>query len=107
MKKRTYYILGGAVLLMILLASVFGGGPEVPQVTTDTIGRHRIVETVIASGRIQPEVEVKVSAEASTLDDAPIRQLCMSPPMRALWAVVPHEPGCRNLHRNLPCSPVQ
>ena len=75
MKKRTYYILGGAVLLMILLASVFGGGPEVPQVTTDTIGRHRIVETVIASGRIQPEVEVKVSAEVSgQLIELPVRE---------------------------------
>ena len=31
----------------------------------EPVGRHRIVETVIASGRIQPEVEVKVSAEVS------------------------------------------
>ena len=75
MKKRRYYILGGVILLMILLATVFGGGPEMPTVNTDTIGRHRIVETVIASGRIQPEVEVKVSAEVSgQLIELPVRE---------------------------------
>jgi HlyD family secretion protein len=75
MKKRRYYILGGAILLMIVLASVFGGGPEMPTVNTDDIGRHRIVETVIASGRIQPEVEVKVSAEVSgQLIELPVRE---------------------------------
>ena len=75
MKKRTYYILGGAVLFMIVLAAIMGGGPEVPAVETDTVGRHRIVETVIASGRIQPEVEVKVSAEVSgQLIELPVRE---------------------------------
>lgn len=73
--KRLYYILGGGVLLLIVLASVFGGGPEVPRAETDTIQRHRIVETVIASGRIQPEVEVKVSAEVSgQLIELPVRE---------------------------------
>lgn len=46
-----------------------------PTVNTDDIGRHRIVETVIASGRIQPEVEVKVSAEVSgQLIELPVRE---------------------------------
>ena len=73
--KRLYYILGGGVLLMVLLATALGGGPEVPSVETDTVGRHRIVETVIASGRIQPEVEVKVSAEVSgQLIELPVRE---------------------------------
>ncbi len=73
--KRLYYILGGGVLLLIVLASVLGGGPEIPRAETDTIQRHRIVETVIASGRIQPEVEVKVSAEVSgQLIELPVRE---------------------------------
>ena len=73
--KRLFYILGGGVLLLMILASVFGGGPEVPKVETDTVERHRIVETVIASGRIQPEVEVKVSAEVSgQLIELPVRE---------------------------------
>ena len=75
MKKRKYYIFGGVILLLIILASVFGGGPEMPTVNTEEVGRHRIVETVIASGRIQPEVEVKVSAEVSgQLIELPVRE---------------------------------
>lgn len=73
--KRIYYFIGGAVLLMIGLASAFGGGPELPIVETAKVERHRIVETVIASGRIQPEVEVKVSAEVSgQLIELPVRE---------------------------------
>jgi HlyD family secretion protein len=73
--KRLLYILGGGVLLLIILASIFGGGPDVPTVETDTVQRHRIIETVIASGRIQPEVEVKVSAEVSgQLIELPVRE---------------------------------
>lgn len=73
--KRILLILGGGVLLLIILASVFGGGPDNPSVETDTVQRHRIVETVIASGRIQPEVEVKVSAEVSgQLIELPVRE---------------------------------
>ncbi len=73
--KRIYYIIGGGVVLMVILSSVFGGGPTLPSVETDTVQRHRIVETVIASGRIQPEVEVKVSAEVSgQLIELPVRE---------------------------------
>ncbi|MBL6645387.1 MAG: efflux RND transporter periplasmic adaptor subunit [Flavobacteriales bacterium] len=74
-RKRLYTILGGGVLLLLILATVFGRGPETPRVETDTVARHRIVETVIASGRIQPEVEVKVSAEVSgQLIELPVRE---------------------------------
>ena len=73
--KRIYFMLGGGILLLVLLASIFGGGPDLPSVETDIIGRHRIIETVIASGRIQPEVEVKVSAEVSgQLIELPVRE---------------------------------
>ena len=74
-RKRLFLFLGGGLLLLIILASAFGGGPSVPSVETETLGRHRIVETVIASGRIQPEVEVKVSAEVSgQLIELPVRE---------------------------------
>lgn len=73
--KRRYFILGGGVLLLLMVAAKFGGGPQVPRVETDQVGQHRIVETVIASGRIQPEVEVKVSAEVSgQLIELPVRE---------------------------------
>lgn len=73
--QRTLILLGGGVLLLLVLAAVFGRGPELPRADVETVGRNRIVETVIASGRIQPEVEVKVSAEVSgQLIELPVRE---------------------------------
>ena len=73
--KRTLLILGGVIVVLAVLSAIIGGGPETPQVDTETIGRNRIVETVIASGRIQPEVEVKISAEVSgQLIELPVRE---------------------------------
>lgn len=75
LSKRTLMLLGGGVLLLLVVAAVFGRGPELPQADAEPIGRQRIVETVIASGRIQPEVEVKVSAEVSgQLIELPVRE---------------------------------
>ena len=61
--QRTLILLGGGVLLLIVLAAVFGQGPELPRADVETVGRHRIVETVIASGRIQPEVMSQEQAD--------------------------------------------
>ena len=73
--KRVYILLGAIALLLLGLAAKFGGGPSAPQVNLETIGQNRIVETVIASGRIQPEVEVKVSAEVSgQLIELPVQE---------------------------------
>ncbi len=73
--KRTLILLGGGVVLLLIVAAVFGRGPELPVADVEPIGQHRIVETVIASGRIQPEVEVKVSAEVSgQLIELPVRE---------------------------------
>ena len=73
--KRTLIILGVAVVVMVALALAFGGGPDAPNVQTEDVGQNRIVETVIASGRIQPEVEVKISAEVSgQLIELPVRE---------------------------------
>ena len=73
--KRTLIILGVAVVVMVALALAFGGGPDAPNVQTEAVGQNRIVETVIASGRIQPEVEVKISAEVSgQLIELPVRE---------------------------------
>lgn len=75
MGKRTLLVLGALVVLLIALAMTFGGGPTLPFAETETVSRNRIVETVIASGRIQPEVEVKVSAEVSgQLIELPVRE---------------------------------
>ena len=73
--KRTLLILGGALVVLTGISALFGSGPDTPSVDTETVGRNRIVETVIASGRIQPEVEVKISAEVSgQLIELPVRE---------------------------------
>lgn len=73
--KRTLLILGGALVILTGISALVGGGPDTPSVDTESVGRNRIVETVIASGRIQPEVEVKISAEVSgQLIELPVRE---------------------------------
>ncbi|HSD15098.1 MAG TPA: efflux RND transporter periplasmic adaptor subunit [Flavobacterium sp.] len=69
-KKTKYLVLGGVVVLVAALVvlskkGVIGNkeeGKEVEVAKTDTI---TIVETVSATGKIQPEVEVKISSEVS------------------------------------------
>lgn len=73
--KRKYLWIGGGLVALIGAAAVFGGGPEPTQVETQKVVRRTITETVIASGRIQPEVEVKISAEVSgQLIALPVRE---------------------------------
>jgi HlyD family secretion protein len=66
-KRRIYYIVGGAVVLLIVIAMFKGGGKndEAIEVKVATVERHTITETVDASGKIQPELEVKISADVS------------------------------------------
>lgn len=62
-------IIIGAVILIILLIIVkkagWIGGKDLTEVETAKVGRHTITETVNASGKLQPETEVKISADIS------------------------------------------
>ncbi|MFM9825698.1 efflux RND transporter periplasmic adaptor subunit [Flavobacterium sp.] len=71
MSKKTIYLLIGAVILSIIVLVVLskkgiignatkGKFIEITQVKTTTV-----VETVSATGKIQPEIEVKISSEVS------------------------------------------
>lgn len=69
MGKTTKYILfalGGLVLLLIIL-NVTGiiGKPKMTQVATEKAAVRGIDETVSASGKIKPHLEVKISPEVS------------------------------------------
>lgn len=66
-RKKILFIVLGVVLVLILVAVFAGGGRKGVQVSTEQVERRTIVETVSASGKIQPEVEVKISAEVSGL----------------------------------------
>ena len=65
-RKRTRLILiiaGCLVAIMITVAIISGGKEEPITVQTEKVARHTITEVVQATGKIQPEVQVKVSPE--------------------------------------------
>ncbi|HSU85772.1 MAG TPA: efflux RND transporter periplasmic adaptor subunit [Chthoniobacterales bacterium] len=66
-RRKLYIGLGVAGLILILIAgSVISGKREQPiPVTTEKATRRTIIETVSATGKIQPETEVKISPEVA------------------------------------------
>lgn len=65
MNKKFLLGLGTFVIVLLTVAVYRGGGRTLPQVSTDKVARRTIVERVSASGKIQPEVEVKITAEVN------------------------------------------
>jgi HlyD family secretion protein len=69
MKKRTKWLIG---LLIVLIVALIGlkkagllGKPDDIKVAVESAGTRTIIETVNASGKIYPEIEVKVSPDIS------------------------------------------
>ncbi len=70
MSKKTKYFIVGAIVLTVLLialskAGVFGEKKIGAEVEIASVEEITIVETVSATGKIQPEIEVKISSEVS------------------------------------------
>ena len=68
--KRVWWITGGVVILLI--AGLFGakqagliGKPKTTEVEYTNVKKADIIERVSASGKVQPEVEVKLSPDVS------------------------------------------
>jgi HlyD family secretion protein len=62
-------------LALVIVAVVRGGNRELPVVSTDTVQARDIVERVSASGKIQPEIEVKITAEVNgQIIDLPVKE---------------------------------
>jgi HlyD family secretion protein len=79
MGKTTKYILitlGVIVVLLIVLKSAgIIGKPALTQVAVEKAEKRNIVETVSASGKIKPEIEVKISSEVSgEIVELPIKE---------------------------------
>jgi len=79
MGKTTKYILitlGVIVVLLIILKSAgIIGKPALTQVAVEKADKRNIVETVSASGKIKPEIEVKISSEVSgEIVELPIKE---------------------------------
>ncbi len=69
-KKKVYITIGvllGIIIVLIALskAGVFGDRDTSTEVETAKVEEVTIVETVSATGKIQPEIEVKISSEVS------------------------------------------
>lgn len=67
-KKLLWIIIGAVVLiggLMALKAAGVIGGEEGIRVSTEKVAKRTIIETVNASGKVYPEIEVKVSSDIS------------------------------------------
>ncbi|HYD91587.1 MAG TPA: biotin/lipoyl-binding protein, partial [Flavobacterium sp.] len=79
-KKTIYYLLGGVALLIILLvvlkkSGAIGNNEEGKEVETVIAKEATLTETVSATGKVQPEVEVKISSEVSgEIIELPIKE---------------------------------
>lgn len=75
MKKKTIYIILTVVVVLIGLMPVFSRKSESLEVSVESVARRTIVETVSASGKIQPASEVKVQSEVSgQIIDLPVKE---------------------------------
>lgn len=69
-KKKIYILVGVVVTLIIVLLTlkskgIIGSNDDSKQVETSKVDEITIIETVSATGKIQPEIEVKISSEVS------------------------------------------
>ncbi len=69
-KKSTYWLIGAAAVLVVVLVvlakkGVIGNKDKGVEVEIAKVDEITIVETVSATGKIQPEIEVKISSEVS------------------------------------------
>lgn len=71
-KKKKWLIFGGGSLLVAVMiaASILRDDTEAIKVETEEVTRQTVIHKVNASGRIQPEIEVKISATSSAWIDS-------------------------------------
>ncbi len=82
-RRRRYILLGiGALLLLCIIGAVISSKREKPiPVTTEKATTRTIVQLVSATGKVQPETEVKISPEVAgeiielpVIDGAPVKK---------------------------------
>lgn len=64
-KVKIVLILVGGIILLFVIAKMAGGKDDSIKAEVETAELRTILETVSASGKIQPEVEVKITSEVS------------------------------------------
>ena len=65
MNKKWIWIAGLSLVGIVIVASIKKGGTKTAEVETTEVTRRDITELVSVSGKIQPEFEVKISADVS------------------------------------------
>ena len=67
MKLKHILIAVGVLIALLVVAKLTGliGGEKIEKVTIEKVETRKVTETVTASGKIQPETEVKLSSEVS------------------------------------------
>jgi HlyD family secretion protein len=68
MTKKRIIIYGSIAIVVVIAVVIFsmnGNSEEAISVQTENVGRQKIVETVSATGIIQPETQVKISADVA------------------------------------------
>lgn len=70
-KKKKWIIFGGGAVLLIIfiILSLSRDDTEIISVETEIVKRETIIQKINASGKIQPEIEVKISATSSAWID--------------------------------------
>jgi len=64
--KHIMITVGGLIALVVILALTgVIGGEKTEKVTTEKAADRKVIETITASGKVQPETEVKLSSEVS------------------------------------------
>src|ERR1700747_3625545 len=64
-RRKILFGSAGAVLLLIIALVVAGKREKPIRVTREKATRRRILQTVSATGKVQPETEVKISPEVA------------------------------------------
>jgi HlyD family secretion protein len=64
MKKIIWTIIAGVIFLVVVMM-LKNGGSKATKIATEKATKRNIVESVSANGKIQPEVEVKISSDVS------------------------------------------
>jgi HlyD family secretion protein len=65
MKKVVWIIIAGVILLVTVLLMKNCSGDKSVSVTLEKAQKRNIIETVSANGKVQPEVELKISSDVS------------------------------------------
>jgi HlyD family secretion protein len=74
---RNILIGAGIIIIMLTVAKSAGwlGNKDEIKVAVDKVSRQNIIETVSANGKVQPEVEVKITADVSgEVVDLPVKE---------------------------------